>query len=234
MIVRIAAMEEELKLSQEEIGVLEIAERRLFSKIVQQLHQMQTNQPLEKQQIILVENHEIVTLENQLLLFDLCTVPDSLKRQLMKKLISAIEFEVAKDVEMREAWLELQRSMFMQTVDFLSSYQIEYDFTEVVQISSFLKAVQLEIEFEQTYNPIDLLQLLLKLNNQFNLYDRIVIVDCKKYLTKSEIIHFYEQATLTQQMILLVEANHDQRVFAFERKLQIHDDFTCQIVANMV
>ncbi|MGL4953370.1 MAG: hypothetical protein ACRC5Q_06195, partial [Culicoidibacterales bacterium] len=107
MIVRIAAMEEELEILTQEVGVIEFATPQFFAKIIRQLHQMQVNEPIEQQQIILLENQKIVTLENQLLLFDLCSIPESLKKLIMKKLVLKIEKELAIDVELRECWQEI-------------------------------------------------------------------------------------------------------------------------------
>ncbi|MGL6249115.1 MAG: type II-A CRISPR-associated protein Csn2 [Culicoidibacterales bacterium] len=234
MIVRIAAMEEELEILTQEVGVIEFATPQFFAKIIRQLHQMQVNEPIEQQQIILLENQKIVTLENQLLLFDLCSIPESLKKLIMKKLVLKIEKELAIDVELRECWQEIQRKLFVQTMDFVNQYQIDYDFSEMVKIQDLLKAVQFELVFDQSYQPIELLQLIVRLNMQFNLYDRIVIVDCKKYMTDAEIVQFYERVIIAKQTVLLVESQHDSRRFSFERKLQIADDFTCKIIRNMV
>lgn len=234
MIIRIAAMEEELVLASDTIGVLEIEDQQLFCKIVQQLHQQQNNQQIEQQQIIMVQENAIVTLENQLLLFDLFAFPEIIKKQVLKKLISQIQNTIEIDSELRVNWLELQRRLFFQALEFLSPYQIEYDFSEQVELQDFFKAIQFEFVFQENYTPIELLTLLIQLNSQFNLYDRVVIVDCKKYLSETEIKQLYQEMILAKQTLILVESTHDQRRFSFERKLRIYDDFTCEIIENMV
>lgn len=227
-------MEEDLVLMNGQTGVVEFCEPRFFRKIVQQLHQQQSKQAVGEQQITFFENNKIVTLENQLLLFDLFTVPEWIQKQVLKRLIEKIERDVILDDELRAMWLELQRKMFVQLGEFVTDYALEYDFSETVKISEFLKSLSFEILFDEVYEPLQLLELLFELNARFNLYDRIVIVDSKKYLQDEEINIFYQRATILKQAVVLIESTHDQRHFYYERKLRIHDDFTCELLGNMV
>lgn len=231
MIVRIAAMEEELHVDKEQIGVIEFEETVFFRKIVHQLCQIVQGERIENQQIIVIDDDYS---RGTLLLFDVFTFPEAVKKHLLKALSDAVENDILTNPRLYESWLVLQRSMFARVIDFVVDYPLEYDFTEKIKVIDFFRCLNLELIFEKIWNPLELIEALCELNERFNLYDRIFIVDCKKYLSEPEIKRLYERIIFLNQQVLLVESSHDHVEYSFERKLKIFSDFTCEIAENMV
>ncbi len=95
-----------------------------------------------------------------------------------------------------------------------------YDIT----IIDLLKDFAPKLNNQKDFSYLKMLNNYIKAVKMLKITDLIVFVDIKKYLTKEELVQFYENAFMLDLSVLLIESNPSKIIDGYEWKLNIDND----------
>ena len=206
------------------VSVLEVHNRPLFARICQSLATGLGTDALEPYTLW---DDEDVALKSESQ-FLLVSTPINLPwddRALTGGLASRFEQIVFEDesvrCEIEKAFGDLRSCISQQALQLNSDYTFGVDW----DLKRYLKTYGFGVDLVEDEPLIDKLIKFIMLAKDSRLNKPLLFMNLKLFLSESELLRFYEQIFFARLPILLIEAVHDETLFAQEKKYVIDQDF---------
>lgn len=211
-----------IQFNEDQITTLEIHCRKLYRATIESFKQY-INKKAPQETITFKDNGKLINLCKKIVFCNPGVVSYE-KKVIQKKVIEVISKDIIIDYEVFTS-LEKSFLTMVDTIDDkISEININLTYDSDYQIESFLKMINLNVNFPE-YNILDQLYQYVDIITEFNLYEILIFNNLKEYLTSKELEELFKYLLYKEQRCLLLESTHDDRLYDIENKLIINDNY---------
>ena len=221
MKIRINGCDNDLKIGEQSISVIQVKDIKLFRKILDNINQ-KINE-IENNDIFILDDKEgeISFSKEVFILFDLFNVDFSSKK-ILTKMYNKIQDSLNQDeeIEFADKLVEVRSVLVRHANELPFNYKIK----EEIKLVDVLKLFEFKID-EQSYQSIlEKLELFIDILSTLNISRFLIIPNLKDYLIEEEIIYLYKYS-LYNNINLIIIQNSEKKKLEYERKLIIDENF---------
>ena len=226
MKIKFSRFESVIEFRHDAVTVVEVVERPLFTRIVLSLQSELGEGAVEP--YFCFEDAKAVSPKGKLLLLgNLPSLPvndRSFEKSLYLKIVSNIDSALAReedDADIEECGRRLRSLIEAIDLGLWGSYDFEVHW----DLATFLKAFGYGVHFDDTESFLDRCIRFFGLCVDIGFDKPLVAINLKSFLSESELKELYAQAFFHGIKLCLLEAWHDERQFANERKIVLEQGF---------
>lgn len=223
MRLRFSGLMHPLAIEPGKVSVLEVHNRRLFSRICQSIASLKGEQAVEPF-ALWDENGEVRPSEALLLSFDPFSLPWD-DRRLTNGLLSSIDAMVLEDERVRGEIESLASRLSSRIASLCFQVEGDYRFGIEWELRRYLKAFAFDADRNADDSLIDNLIKYLDFVADVALNQTMVFANLKVFLDEKELARFYERVFFRKNKVVLLETIADDRAFGNEIKLCVDQDF---------
>ena len=221
MKIRINGCDNDLKIGEQSISVIQVKDIKLFRKILDNINQ-KINE-IENNDIFILDDKEgeISFSKEVFILFDLFNIDFSSKK-ILTKMYNKIQDTLNQDeeIEFADKLVEVRGVLVRHANELPFNYKIK----EEIKLVDVLKLFEFKID-EQSYQSIlEKLELFIDILSTLNISRFLIIPNLKDYLIEEEIIYLYKYS-LYNNINLIIIQNSEKKKLEYERKLIIYENF---------
>ncbi len=221
MKIRINGCDNDLKIGEQSISVIQVKDIKLFRKILDNINQ-KINE-IENNDIFILDDKEgeISFSKEVFILFDLFNIDFSSKK-ILTKMYNKIQDTLNQDeeIEFADKLVEVRGVLVRHANELPFNYKIK----EEIKLVDVLKLFEFKID-EQSYQSIlEKLELFIDILSTLNISRFLIIPNLKDYLIEEEIIYLYKYS-LYNNINLIIIQNSEKKKLEYERKLIIDENF---------
>ena len=219
MKIKFLEIENAIEFRQGMISVLEINNKSLFKNMIMKLYQI--TQGMDNDFAInIVDGDEINNLKNFELVTDIFSIDESdINNKLVKYLNNELE-----NSEYKKEIFEILEELKSKFLNYFDDIPFEMCYNYDISIIDLLKDFAPKLNNQKDFSYLKMLNNYIKAIKMLKITDLIVFVDIKKYLTKEELVQFYQNAFMLDLSVLLIESNSSEIIDGYEWKLNIDND----------
>lgn len=224
MKLSIEGIEQSISIAKGFPAVLEVQNKKLFSRICQSLLSGMGERAIEPY----VLRRDDGNSQNAKTAFLAICNPFDLpweERSLLGDLHEKIEdLYYSEDVARREID-QAAEDLRVKVASLGLRFQSDYDYAIEWDMGKYLKAFDFSVDEDPGNSLFDNLILFLKFLSDIQCGKIALFVNLKNFLEADELIEFYKTVFFCRLPILLLESSHDCRKFDMEKKVVIDEDF---------
>jgi len=229
MKLRIFPFEHEIIFDEDHIQVLEIEDRRLFSRVCQSVNLMVAKEDgLEK--MFLFEGEKILPFTgNVYFVSDLFSTTIS-ERSMERPLFKEIEESLVLDYEVREKLILALNQCAGMVGNVLNEFDFDVSYDREVELPKFYKAMNIKVAFDILQSPAERIYQLIDVLSSFKKARVMAFANLKAYLEEEEIEKIYQYSLYKKIYLLLIESRPAEKQLMYEKKWLIDQDFDEQVL----
>ena len=221
MKIRINGCDNDLKIGEQSISVIQVKDIKLFRKILDNINQ-KINE-IENNDIFILDDKEgeISFSKEVFILFDLFNIDFSSKK-ILTKMYNKIQDTLNQDeeIEFADKLVEVRGVLVRHANELPFNYKIK----EEIKLVDVLKLFEFKID-EQSYQSIlEKLELFIDILSTLNISRFLIIPNLKDYLIEEEIIYLYNYSFYNNINLIIIQ-NSEKKKLEYERKLIIDENF---------
>lgn len=214
--------ENPIQLNENEIIVISIEDKEVFSKFVLDMHNSLNG---KSNNFMLFKGLEEVNLSNSLLFVtDYLTLYS--EKKFLTKIYKQLEDKV-QDTNLEEEFHVIKNKIFSFVDDVIFDYEIELSQNLDYPLSAVLKLVNVQVE--NTFATIfESIISFLHLVSALNVAKVVVFINLKQFLSENQLLEIYKTANYQKINIVLIE-NHVSLKLDYEKHIILDRDL-CEII----
>lgn len=216
MKLRFNYIDNEIKVDNDYINVIEIENKSYFFRTVNNLL-MTTNSNMVEELTFFDENYKELNMFNKFnIIIDYFNIDFNTKRNMtfMTKKISENIPELDK-VELNNVY----NKMIKIFKKYINNFDIDISVSEEFNINDLIKLFKLEINKKD--NLLDNLLLLIDIEKEFCLDQILIFINLKQYLNTIELVELYKYSIYNNVKILIIDSQNYGTTLDYEKKLII-------------
>ncbi len=211
-----SGLDEPIELVPGECVTLEVANRTLFTRLVQSL--MSGEGRCAREPYTLWEGEAELASKEALLVIDNPLRLPWDDRGLMGQVVKKIEREFLEDEDLRQAIEGFQRAMEVQLMTLGLGMNADFGCCQEWELKRYLKFLGFGVSYQETKTFLDNLLNFMSLALDAGDKRTFVFVNLKTFLSENDFESFLEQVFFQKSRIMLLECTHDEHRHAHEQK----------------
>lgn len=204
------------------INVLEIADKKLFTKILFLLNN-EFNGIKNGNEIVLRKNNNVVDInKNIYIVFDIFNI-DFNSKSILNKLYKLIKnnIKLSEDYQLEEIVFKFRNYLINE----INELPFEFSMNSDIEIEDVLKLFSVKIDESYYLSLIEKIEFLIDIISTLKIAKILVIPNLKLFLVGDELIELYKYAKYKNLNLLLIENNIAERILEYEKKYIIDAEF---------
>lgn len=226
MKLKINGFENEFIFNDKNVNVLQIADSKCFSHIIDVLNQKING--LENSEIFLLdENEEELKIEkNMYLVVDLFNIEYN-----SKKILNKIYEEIDKNIqnsqgtEMNQMVVKLRNYLIQE----INELPFEFIMKSDISIPEILKVYDVKIDKTNYATVLERVEILIDLLATLKIAQILVIPNLNTYLDEEELVELYKYSLYNNIKLLIIEKEHNKKL-KYETILKIDETYNDEIL----
>ena len=222
MILKINGFENELKIRENEVEVIEILNSECYSHIINEINQ-KINAVEDSNEIFLLddEENEIKFKENAYMVFDIFNINYNSK-PILNKIYSKVEknIEVGGGYEIYNLYIKM-RNLIIQEINELP---FEFEMEDNMKIVDLLKLYELKIDTSNYTKVINKVEILIDLISTLKIAKILIIPNLKLFLSNEELVELYKYSLYNNINLISIERNLTEKL-EYEKHFIIDENF---------
>lgn len=224
MILKLFPFENEIKLSQQYIAILQINNKRLFNRVANSLYLCSIGQ-VGEENIILVDEEKKINFEEEVLFLPDFWCFDCNHRKITNKLFSYIEENYKLDVEIMDEFQKHLQLIQLGIREITDELPFEVEMKQVVTVQDILKMLGIKLAKLDGCSLIERILTIIEIVEGFKLYSAIILCNVKAYLEENELLELYKHAICCNIRLMIVEYGIIEEPLANESIWYIDEDY---------
>lgn len=226
MKLRINGFENEFIFNDKNVNVLQIADSKCFSHIIDVLNQKING--LENSEIFLLdENEEELKIEkNMYLVVDLFNI-DYNSKKILNKIYEEIDKNIqnSQGTEMNQMVVKLRNYLIQE----INELPFEFIMKSDISIPEMLKIYDLKIDKTNYATVLERVEILIDLLATLKIAQILVIPNLNTYLDEKELVELYKYSLYNNIKLLIIEKEHNKKL-KYETILKIDETYNDEIL----
>ena len=224
MILKLLNFDTEVTVLPDFVAVLEIHNKRLFSRMARSLQSGGGDTAQEPYLLLDLEGKTVKKSEYPLIVFDPFNLSQT-DRALAPKIIDKFSITLVGDEELHTSFMGLEQRLQRELVLLSEELQGSYDFEVKWDVKRYLKAFGFELKYNLEESLLDNFISFLDYFCDSGLQVPLFLVNFKSFFDPKELESIYEHAFLLKISLLLIESSPAATVGRNEKRYIITADF---------
>lgn len=221
MKLRINGFENEIKLNNESINILQISNPQCFTHIIEIINQKING--IETNEIFLLDEQEkdLNLNKESYLIFDLYNIEYNTKK-ILNKIYEIISnnIENAQELEIEKLSLKIRNYIIQE----INELPFEFIMKRELSIQEILKLYDLKIDSANYTSILERLEILIDLLATLKIAKILIIPNLKTYLSDKELLELYKYSLYNNINLLIIERENKKKL-TYENILVIDEEF---------
>lgn len=226
MKLKINGFENEFIFNDKNVNVLQIADSKCFSHIIDVLNQKING--LENSEIFLLdENEEELKIEkNMYLVVDLFNI-DYNSKKILNKIYEEIDKNIqnSQGTEMNQIVVKLRNYLIQE----INELPFEFIMKSDISIPEILKVYEVKIDKTNYATVLERVEILIDLLATLKIAQILVIPNLNTYLDEEELVELYKYSLYNNIKLLIIEKEHNKKL-KYETILKIDETYNDEIL----
>lgn len=229
MIIKISTFSNHIDFTNNELNVLEIEDKKLFSNIVTSFYNSINDEP-SKETLILLKNNEVVSISKcMFMIMDIYSYDFNVKK-INNKLISILEQNIINDEDLRYDVEKKIYELANLIPEITSVFSLDLIWDNDIKIQKLLNLFSIKIDQNSEDSYLHRILRAIDIVRELGLCDILVLCNLKSYLDEEELIELYKYIKYKEQKTLILESKVDEKTIYDERKMIIDYYFNDYII----
>lgn len=227
MKLKIAGLDNELDLENNEINILEIEDKNLFKKLILDFNNS-INYKYETREIIMNDsiegsNKEIDISKNCNIYLDVFNLEVNSK-QIITKLYDKIEKNIILEQSIDRKFQEYLYKIKNYIENIVLDLNFDCNINDIV-IKDLLKILGIKINIDYTKTLEDKIFFLFDILSEFESNKILIFINLKQYFEDDILIEIYKYAIKNEMKLILIEQGNNKNLIKYEKKIFIDKEF---------
>ena len=223
MIMSIFGFENKIIFTEDEINILEIYDKKLFTNFINCINEQCNHIADEDNKIVLMQDDERLKIDRYVyLLTDVFNI-DFNSKKIVNKIYTILSQNLKnrQDDELENITLKLRNYL----IEEINELPFEFNIESEIEINDLLKCFNVVIDTSCYTSIVEKIEYIINILSTLNIADILIIPNLKTFLSEEELLEIYKYAIYNNVRLLLIENSHSEKILKYENKNIIDENF---------
>lgn len=223
MIMSIFGFENKIIFTEDEINILEIYDKKLFTNFINCINEQCNHIADEDNKIVLMQDDERLKIDRYVyLLTDVFNI-DFNSKKIVNKIYTILSQNLKnrQDDELENITLKLRNYL----IEEINELPFEFNIESEIEINDLLKCFNVVIDTSYYNSIVEKIEYIINILSTLNIADILIIPNLKTFLSEEELLEIYKYTIYNNVRLLLIENSHSEKILKYENKNIIDENF---------